>query len=265
VRRRWLGARPWILLVTLFLLLFVVQQSPIGEKIGPRVNLFLSPLVSALQAPAVWWQELSQWFIGREQLQREVLDLRQRVQLQSSIEQERDALRAENMQLRGLLSLPAIPDYVWHAAKVLGRSPDKMSQRLMLEAEVRVNPDDAVASREGLVGLVDSVSGRMAVVRTILDASLAVPVTLQGTGLAALVRGQGDHLLVDFVPMKNAPQPGDVLVTSGAGGLFPSGLPVARILSIRPVAGSVFAEVEAEPTAHWRRDAWLSIASQQKP
>lgn len=265
MRRRWLGARPWILLATLFVLLFVVQQSPIGKKFGPRVDLFLSPLVRALQAPAVWWQEFSQWFIESKQLQREVLDLRQRVQLQSSVEQERDALRAENLQLRRLLSLPSVPDYAWHAAKVLGRSPDTMSQRLMLEAEVQVRPDDAVASRDGLVGLIDSVSGRMAVVRTILDASLAVPVTVPGTGLAALVRGQGEHLMVDFVPMKHAPQAGSILVTSGAGGLFPPGLPVARILSIRPVAGSVFAEVEAEPTAHWRRDAWLSIASQRKP
>ncbi len=265
MRRRWLGARPWILLATLFVLLLIAQQYPAGERIGPKVNLFLSPLVKVLQAPSVWWQEVSLWFVGRRQLQNEVLGLRQRVQLQSSLEQERDALRAENVQLRGLLSLPAIPDYAWHAARVLGRSPDKMSQRLMLQAQVQVYPDDVVASREGLVGLVDSVAGHMAVVRTILDASLSVPVTLPGTGLAALVRGQGEQLKVSFVPAKHAPQAGSILVTSGAGGLFPPGLPVARILSVRPVAGSVFADVEAEPTAHWRRDAWLSIASQQKP
>jgi rod shape-determining protein MreC len=263
MRRRWSGARPWVLLATLFVLLFAVQQSPLGERIGPRVNLFFAPLVSALQAPAVWWQEIDQWFVERRQLQHEVLDLRQRVQLQSHIEQERDALRAENIQLRSLLSLPGIPGYAWHAAKVFGRSPDKMSQRLMLRAETQLHADDTVASSEGLVGLVDSVSGHMAVVRTILDASLAVPVTLPGTGLAALVRGQGEQLLVDFVPFIHAPEPGSVLVTSGAGGLFPAGIPVARILRIHPVSGSVFAEVEAEPTAHWRRDAWLSIASQQ--
>jgi rod shape-determining protein MreC len=54
-------------------------------------------------------------------------------------------------------------------------------------------------------------------------------------------------------------------VTSGSGGIFPSGIPVARIMRIEPIVGSVFAEVEAEPTAHWRRDAWLSIASQAHP
>ncbi|PIS19781.1 MAG: rod shape-determining protein [Zetaproteobacteria bacterium CG12_big_fil_rev_8_21_14_0_65_55_1124] len=263
--RRWLGVRPWIWLATLFVLLLFVQQSPLGQQIGPRANLFFAPLVSALQAPAIWWQDISQWFIGRDQLQSEVLDLRKRVQQQSFVEQERDALRAENMQLRSLLVLPELPDYIWHAAKVLGRSPDKMSQRLMLKAQTQIHADDAVASSEGLVGVVDSVSGHLAVVRTILDASLAVPATQPGSGLAVLVRGQGERLLVDFVPVEQAPPVGSVLMTSGSGGIFPPGIPVARIVSIRPVAGSVFAEVEAEPTAHWRRDAWLSIASQQHP
>lgn len=263
--RRWLGVRPLIWLVTLFVLLLLVQQSPLGQKIGPRTNLFFAPLISALQAPSVWWQDISQWFIGRDHLQTEVLDLRHRVQQQSFVEQERDALRAENMQLRSLLALPELPDYIWHAAKVLGRSPDKMSQRLMLKAQAHIQGDDAVASSEGLVGVVDSVSGHLAVVRTILDASLAVPATLPGSGLALLVRGQGERLLVDFVPAEQAPPVGSVLVTSGSGGIFPSGIPVARIVHIQPIAGSVFAEVEAEPTAHWRRDAWLSIASQANP
>jgi len=257
--------RPWVWLATLFLLLFIVGQTPIEEKLGPRANLLLAPLVDVLQAPSRWWQELSEWFVERSQLQSEVLDLRQRVQQQSYIQQERDVLRAENMQLRSLLDLPRLPDYAWHAAKVLGRSPDKMSQRLMLRFRGPVKADDAVASSEGLVGLVDSVNGHLAVVRTILDASLAVPATLPGSGLTALVRGQGEKLLVDFVPYAQAPAVGSVLVTSGAGGLFPPGIPLARILHIRPVAGSVFADVDAEPTANWRRDAWLSVASQQNP
>lgn len=261
--RRMLGIRPWIWLAAILVLLFFVQQTPLGKQAGPRINLFIAPLVSVLQAPAVWWQNLSQWFVDRHQLQSEVLDLRHRVQQQSHIEQERFALRAENAQLRGLLDLKGLPGYDWHIVQVLGRSPDKMSQRLMLKAQSRVNVDDAVVSSEGLVGLVDSISGHLAVVRTILDASLAVPVTLPGSGLAALVRGQGERLQVEFVPMEDSPPPGSVLETSGAGGMFPPGIPVARILHIHAVAGSVFADVDAIPAAHWRREAWLSVASHQ--
>jgi len=260
-----LGVRPWIWPAALFLLLLFAQQAPFSKQIGPRINLFLTPLVSVLQSPAIWWEDISQWFVGRKRLQSEVIDLRQRVQQQSYIQQERNALRAENAQLRSLLDLQRLPGYDWRTAKVLGRSPDKMSQRLILKTQSRLSPDDAVASSEGLVGLIDSVAGHLAVVRTILDASLAVPVTQPGSDLAALVRGQGEHLQVDFVPLEHAPQPGSMLLTSGAGGVYPLGIPVARILHIRAVPGSVFADVEAEPAAHWRRDAWLSVASQQQP
>ncbi|MDX8392230.1 MAG: rod shape-determining protein MreC [Mariprofundaceae bacterium] len=263
--RRWLGLRPWFWLSALLLLFLLIQQTPLGKQFGPRLNLFFVPLVSVLQAPANWWQDIQLWFVDSDRLQNETLELRQQVQKQAYIRQERDALRAENSQLRTLLSLQKLPGFVWHTAKVLGRSPDKMSQRLMLRAQMQVQTDDAVASSEGLVGLVDAVNGHMAVVRTILDASLAVPVTLPGTGLAALVRGQGEQLIVEFVPQENAPPRGSILVTSGAGGMFPPGIPVARIKHIRAVAGSVFVDVNAEPTAHWRRDAWLSVASHNKP
>jgi len=265
VPRRWLGLRPWFWLAALLLLLLAVQQTPLGKQLGPRLNLFFAPLVSVLQAPTIWWQDVSQWFVDSHHLQNEVSELRQQVQQQAHIRQERDALRAENSQLRTLLSLQKLPGFVWHAAKVLGRSPDKMSRRLILRTQMQVQTDDAVASSEGLVGLVDSVSGHMVVVRTILDASIAVPATLPGTGLAALVRGQGEQLTVEFIPLENAPPRGSVLVTSGAGGMFPPGIPVARIKRIRAVAGSVFVDVDAEPAAHWRRDAWLSVASHKKP
>ncbi len=259
-----LGLRPWLWLAALLLLLFTVQQSSFGKQLGPRLNLFFAPLLSALQVPESWWTDASQWFIERHQLQAELLDSHEQVQRQAYVRQERDALRAENAQLRALLGLQGLTGFDWHAAKVLGRSPDKMSQRLMLRTEVKIHINDAVVSSEGLVGLVDTVSGHRAVVRTILDASLAVPVTLPGSGLAALVRGEGERLAVEFVPQDHAPPRGSMLFTSGAGGMFPPGIPVAHILHIRTVSGSVFADVEAEPAAHWRRDAWLSVAMRKQ-
>jgi len=263
--RRWLALRPWLWLAALLVLLFAIQQFQFGKQLGPRLNLFFAPLVSAWQAPGIWWTDASQWFVDNKRLQKELLDKRQQVQRQAFIRQERDSLRAENAQLRALLGLQGLTGFDWHAAKVLGRSPDKMSQRLILRTEAKISADDAVASSEGLVGLVDSVSGNLAVVRTILDASLAVPVTLPGSGLAALVRGQGEQLTVEFIPQAHAPPRGSVLVTSGAGGMFPPGIPVAHVLHIHSVPGSVFADVEAEPAAHWRRDAWLSVAASKQP
>ncbi len=258
---RWLKIRFWAGIVAGLMLLFLIQPLPIGQTI----DLFMSPLVKALQTPVHWWQGINLWLTERQHLQAENLHLRGTIQQQAGAQQELRALRAENLRLRALLGLKALPGYRWQAVRVLGRSPDKKSQRLLLRSRSTISRGNVVVSSEGLVGLVDKVQGKYAVVRTILDASMVVPVTLPGSGLAAFVRGQGETLRVKFIPFKHAPPEASILITSGAGGIFPPGIAVARIIHVHRIAGSIFADVDARPVAHWRRDAWLSIASRRGP
>jgi len=253
-RRTSLRLFAWLVLAAL--LLVSLQQLPIGQ----RLNLAMAPLISALQAPGRWWQEFSLWFDDSQQLQADYQKATIQLEKQSALIQEVTSLREENRQLRALLSIEQLKGYHWHAAKVQGRSPDKMSQRLILLVN-DAKPDDVIVSSDGLVGLVDEARSGSAVVRTILDASIAVPVTVSHSPLAALLRGEGDRLIVDFVPIEQAPAVGTLLQTSGAGGIFPPGLPAARITSVTPLPGQVFAQVRAVPVAHWQRESWLAMAS----
>jgi len=221
--------------------------------------LGMGRVVDVLHAPMQLVDSWSRWFEVRARLLEENARLRLRLEQQTAIVQRANALAEENRQLRALLHITRLQGFHWHAAKVLGRSPDVMSQRLILRTS-RAGVDDVVISSEGLVGLVARADGDHAVVRTILDASLAVPVTLPGSALAGLARGQGDALTIDFLPWAQVPKPGTVLYTSGAGGMFPPGIAVARITRVRPVPGRMFAHVEAVPMAHWQRDNWLAIA-----
>jgi rod shape-determining protein MreC len=240
------------------LLIFGLQRIPIGQQL----NLGLAPLITLLQAPSRWLHETSLWFQERTALQAELVQTRKAFEQQAALIQQSKSLREENIQLRKLLNITDIQGYTWRAAQVLGRSPDKKSQRLLLQ--VQAKPDDVVVSSSGLVGIVDANHQHTAVVRTILDASLAVPVTLPASPLAALIRGQGDHLLVDFIPLDQAPAIGSILQTSGAGGIFPPGIPVARITHIDSLPGQLFARIHAKPIAHWQRDNWLAIASRNQ-
>lgn len=240
----------------LLALLVSLTQLPVGQ----RINLGMAPLMSSLQAPGHWWQEFSLWFVEKQQLQTDYQQASLQLKKQSALIQEVTSLREENRQLRSLLSIQHLQGYHWHAAKVQGRSPDKMSQRLILLVQ-QARGDDVVVSSSGVVGLVDEAKVGYAVVRTILDASIAVPVTMPNSSLAALVRGEGDRLSVDFVSVEQAPNVGDVLQTSGAGGVFPPGLPVAKVTRVASVAGQIFAHVDAVPVAHWKRESWLAIAS----
>jgi rod shape-determining protein MreC len=240
----------------LLVLVVTLQKLPVGQ----RLNLGIAPLISGLQAPGRWWQEFGLWFDDSRQLQSDYQQAFLQLQKQSALIQEVNSLREENRQLRALLSIKQLKGYHWHAAKVQGRSPEKMSQRLILLVN-QARTDDVVVSSDGVVGLVEQAKSDSAVVRTILDASIAVPVTMPGSSLAALVRGEGNRLIVDFVPTELAPETGSVLLTSGAGGVFPPGLPVARITKVTPLPGQIFAQVDAEPVAHWQRESWLAMAS----
>ena len=242
-------------ILLIILIIFGLQRLPIGQQL----NLGLTPLVATLQAPSRWWHKTSLWLQERSELQHDLLQTRKAFEQQAALIQQSKSLHEENIQLRKLLKIADVQGYTWRAAQVLGRSPDKKSQRLILQ--VQAKPDDVVVSSSGLVGLVDASHKDASVVRTILDASLAVPVTLASSPLAALIRGQGDHLLVDFIPLDQAPAIGSILQTSGAGGIFPPGIPVAHITHIEALPGRVFARIEAKPTAHWQRENWLAIAS----
>jgi len=228
---------------------------------GSSAMLAMWPALEALHAPVQWWQSAELWFTEQDALHRKYLVFEKKSQQQAALIQEANSLREENRQLRRILEISGITGYRWHAAKVRGRSPDLMSQRLVLQVD-DVSMDDVIVSSEGLVGVVDSTSENHATVRTIFDASLAVPVTIPGTALAAIARGQGDSLSIEFVPLKQAPRAGEILYTSGAGGLFPPGIAVARIVDIKPIPGQLFVRIIAEPVAHWQRDNWMAVASQ---
>lgn len=256
-RRRY---RLWLIGACLIMALALLGRA----QLGSWAMLSASPALEALYAPVQWWQSFSLWFQERSRLQAEYERLRRRAEQQAALIQEAESLREENRQLRRILDISGITGYRWHAAKVRGRSPDAMSQRILLQVR-GVAPDDVIVSSEGLVGVIDSQTGMHATVRTILDASVAVPVTIPGTSLAALLRGQGNSLKISFIPRDQAPKPGAVLYTSGAGGLFPPGIAAARITAIRPVPGRLFVDVDAEPVAHWQRDNWLAVASHRRP
>lgn len=86
----------------------------------------------------------------------------------------------------------------------------------------------------GLVGQVHEVSARRASVITILDPESRVGVTVAGKGGRAIARGQGDRLVAQFSPALPV-SPGDVVLTSALGGVFPVGLRVGVIEVVQPM------------------------------
>jgi rod shape-determining protein MreC len=90
----------------------------------------------------------------------------------------------------------------------------------------------------------------------ITDADHAVPVTVNRNGLRTIAVGTGDssRLRLPYLTNSADVRVGDLLVSSGLGGVFPSGYPVGKVIEVRQRPGQSFAEVIAEPVSALDRE-----------
>jgi rod shape-determining protein MreC len=201
------------------------------------------------------------------------------------MEQERDRLRAErdllrhqlyaardtqreNIELRSLLGLAQRYGRDEIAAAVLYQGQDWFSRRITLDkgATAGVLAGSPVIDAQGLVGQVTRVYAGSSEVSLVNNSEQLTPVYIARTGLRALVAGgsDADRLEIRFIPIQADVKPGDILFTSGIDRVYPSGLPVARVISVTRPQGVAYARVECEPLAGVARDRALLVLSSQR-
>ena len=172
---------------------------------------------------------------------RENEQLKVRIAQYEIMENELDNLRQENERLKELLNYAdTVEDYERVTAPVIGRSQGIWFNQFTVGAgrNQGVEEDMAVINGAGLVGRVTSVSANTCKVTAIIDSTSDVSVIVELTRDYGFVRGLleagggDDTLELYFLPMGNDLVPGDVLVTSGADGVFPRGLSVGSVLEV---------------------------------
>src|ERR1700742_2280786 len=114
----------------------------------------------------------------------------------------------------------------------------------------------AVLDDKGLLGQTTHVGPWSAEVILITDPEHAIPVLVERTGLRTIAVGAGDTatLALPYLPGNADVKPGDLLVTSGLGGVFPAGYPVARVSEVHRDAVQPLAQVRAIPFADMNTD-----------
>jgi rod shape-determining protein MreC len=109
----------------------------------------------------------------------------------------------------------------------------------------------AVVDASGLMGQIMRVGPWSAEVMLITDPEHAVPVEVVRSGVRTIVVGTGnaEELQLPYLPITADVKKGDVLVTSGLGGVFPAGIPVGEISENRRDPDELLARVTARPRA----------------
>lgn len=175
-------------------------------------------------------------------------------QLENSARLQRlAALESENKRLRELMQSSARVENRVLVAEIMAVDLDPYRQKIIINKGERdeVFAGQALLDASGIVGQVTRTDPLSAEALLISDASHALPVEVNRNGLRSIAVGTGDisSLSLPFLPNNADIREGDLLVSSGLGGTFPRGYPVATVKTVGRDLGEPFARVMAEPSA----------------
>ncbi|SOE51923.1 rod shape-determining protein MreC [Burkholderia sp. D7] len=162
-------------------------------------------------------------------------------------------LNAENAHLRALLQLGSRASTQTTPVEVQYDTRDPFTQKVVIGkgAQQGIQNGAPVVNEDGVIGQVTRVFPLQSEVTLLSDKDQAVPVQIVRTGLRSVIYGtpKGDTLDLRFVPISADVQTGDELVTSGLDGIYPPGLPVAKVVRVDKQADTAFARVVCLPVA----------------
>jgi rod shape-determining protein MreC len=231
-----------------------VQRGAI-DGVAFATNLVLAPLDA--------WDRLRTVFQSRSSLQEEVLRLQQENRVLKGQSQRLASLLSENARYKALLNSARDIEDELIAAQITSLSPDPARHIVMLDKGVKDGVADGqpVLGAEGLIGQVTSSGNRNSRVVLITDSAHALPVQVNRSGLRAIAEGSGsiDRLVIRHLPATTDIRVGDLLVTSGLGGRFPHGYPVARVTEVIVLEGDAFATVFAAPSSLLDRGRYVLV------
>ena len=259
-------------------LMFVLTLSAalifFDHKLGSfeLVRGYLQSLVSPLQYIANTPKQFMNW--GSENLvtRRSLMDENQRLRINEIALNEKvmqlDILKKENDRLRALLSSPLKSDMKKMSAEILSVDSDPYKHQFVINrgANDELYEGQPVLDDNGIVGQILLVGATSSRVLLITDLTHAIPVRISRNGVRLIASGTGrlDRLELNHVAHSTDIRSGDILISSGLGGVFPEGYPVAKVDFVSQDESSQFARVTASPIAEIDRLRYMLLLWPEK-
>ncbi len=254
--------------VSLAVLLMVLDaRFRYAESVRQVAALVAYPLQRIALAPVDLFNATAEYFTSLVSLKQENDKLKTR-QLETANDLlTLESLRAENEQLRRLLDAQQQLPRKSTFAEVLYAGRDPFSRKVVIDKGTTqgIEAGQAVIDDIGVVGQVTRVYPLLAEVTLVTDPQLSVPVEVVRNGLRAVVFGgaDGGSMELRFMPINSDVQTGDVLVTSGIDGTYPSGLPVAKVTRIERDSAYAYAKIACVPAAGTEQHRQVLVVAQE--
>jgi len=249
--------------LTSIALLSLDQKTRHLESLRTALSLLADPVKYLVDMPIILFRQTADSIHSHTDLKKENEHLREDHLMQQTRLLKLDALEKENIRLRALLENSFKLGEQVMIAELLSIKMAPYEHIVSVNKGTRfgVHPQQAVMDENGVVGQVIRSFPMSADVMLITDPNHAIPVQVNRNGLLTIAVGSGqiNRLVLPFLPNDADIKPGDLLITSGLGGVFPQGYPVAVVDKFTSESDKPFATVTATPKAFLDRSRELMI------
>jgi rod shape-determining protein MreC len=242
-------------LCSAFALLLMVADArfKLMQPARAALALVLQPVQRLLLTPVDAWEAAGDYLRGTQRAMAAEDQAKRQLAQQAERLSRAEALQTENDRLRKLLGLQPALAVQAIPAEVLFEAPDPFSRRVVIDrgATLGVVAGSPVINESGVLGQVTRVYPLSAEVTLLTDKDAAIPLLNARTQMrnAAAGRPDGSGMELRFLAANADVKVGDLMTTSGLDGVYPPGLPVAKVSVVERRGDSSFAQVLLAPIA----------------
>ncbi len=235
------------------LLMFLDHRDNHLDAVRNAISAAVYPMRIIVDAPSHVWVWVSERTESNDELRLENSRLNAERLLTAARLQRLTALEAENARLRALLDArQQVPDEV-RVVEIMSVDANPFTHNIVLDigSSEGVYEGQAIIDADGIIGQVMAAGPMTANAILISDPGHALLVEVNRNGLRTVAYGTGEFGRLDLPGLPNNAdiRTGDLLVTSGLGGAFPAGYPVAVVETVNRIPQQAFADVTATPSA----------------
>lgn len=237
--------------------------TPVRDKISIITNQFYK----FTNLPSKLFSTIQEQFTSHSELLSENERLKAEALLREQKLQKLAALTEQNNRLRELLNSANLVDEKVVVSELIGIDPNPNIFRFLIDkgSNDGVFVGQPVLDAKGIMGQVTEVMPNSAWILLLTDNTHSIPIVVNRNGLRAIAYGVGEDILeIRHVADSEDVKEQDLLLSSGLGGHFPAGFPVAIVSKVVHNNGTPFATIYAKPTASLNRSRYILLIFTQE-
>ena len=245
---------PLVSFVTLFILCLVMMgvdyRQQILKNIKSKFSIVTSPITYLINLPADIFINLKDTFISKNLLKEKIETLEQANHILSIAVQENKLLTSENKLLRNTLKIKKDFNIVGVTAEIILPNIKNGHSIITINkgSKNNIKIGSAVINNAGLVGQIINTSESYSEVMPITSEDYAVPAIMNNSKENIILYGNGNgDLEIPLFPSSSSILINDNFVTSGAGGLYPKGINIGRVVEIKSTTSPKFNSIMITP------------------